>query len=173
MDKLFGKYRATVLDNTDPMQMGRLMVQVADVSNVIPVVGHAVPAFRGQSERILCDPRSRLRRVDRVRAGEPGLSHLGGLLLGSSDEVPSQALAATPDTQQVVMQTVEMNTFVISDMSGPTGGIILTSSTGAYIAINDTGITIDNGQGASIVMSDQVSASTRVHCSDLEKRREG
>ena len=36
MDKLFGKYRATVLDNTDPMQMGRLMVQVADVSNVIP-----------------------------------------------------------------------------------------------------------------------------------------
>ena len=32
----FGKYRATVLNNIDDQQMGRLMVQVADASNLLP-----------------------------------------------------------------------------------------------------------------------------------------
>jgi hypothetical protein len=36
---------------------------------------------------------------------------------------------------------------------GPTGGILLKSSSGASIAINDTGITIDNGQGATITLT--------------------
>lgn len=39
---------------------------------------------------------------------------------------------------------------VISDLPGPTGGIILTNNTGAMILINDVGITISNGQGATI-----------------------
>ena len=154
MDKLFGKYRATVLDNTAPMQMGRLMVQVADVSNVIPS-SWAMPClpFAGSQNGFYVTPAVGSGVWIEFEQGNPDYPIWVGCFWGSSDEVPSQALAATPDTQQVVMQTVEMNTFVISDMSGPTGGIILTSSTGAYIAINDTGITIDNGQGASIVMS--------------------
>ncbi len=36
MSTYYGKYRATVLDNIDPLQIGRLLVQVPDVSNVIP-----------------------------------------------------------------------------------------------------------------------------------------
>ncbi len=39
---------------------------------------------------------------------------------------------------------------VLSDLPGPTGGIMLVSSTGASILINDLGITITNGQGATI-----------------------
>jgi hypothetical protein len=42
---------------------------------------------------------------------------------------------------------------VISDVPGPTGGIMLMSTTGAMILINDVGITISNGQGASIQMT--------------------
>jgi len=34
--QFFGKYRGMVLNNIDPMQMGRIMVQVPDVSNVLP-----------------------------------------------------------------------------------------------------------------------------------------
>ena len=42
---------------------------------------------------------------------------------------------------------------MISDMPGPTGGILLKSTTGALISINEIGITISNGQGATIVMA--------------------
>jgi len=41
---------------------------------------------------------------------------------------------------------------MLSDVPGPSGGILLRSTTGAMISINDTGITISNGKGASIVM---------------------
>jgi hypothetical protein len=40
----------------------------------------------------------------------------------------------------------------VSDLPGPTGGIMLKSTTGATIIVNDTGIYIQNGKGASIVM---------------------
>jgi uncharacterized protein involved in type VI secretion and phage assembly len=154
MDKFFGKYRASVLDNADPMQMGRLMVQVADVSNVIPS-SWAMPClpFAGIQNGIYVVPAIGSGVWVEFEQGNPDYPIWVGCFWGSADEVPSLALAAPPDTQQVVLQTVEMNTVVISDVPGPTGGIILTSTSGAFIAINDTGITIDNGQGASIVMT--------------------
>ena len=34
--KYFGKYRGTVVNNIDPMQMGRIQAMVPDVSNLIP-----------------------------------------------------------------------------------------------------------------------------------------
>ena len=72
---------------------------------------------------------------------------------GSAAEVPALALAGPPALQTIVIQSVGQNTLMISDVPGPTGGILLKSSTGAMIAINDTGITISNGQGATIVLT--------------------
>jgi hypothetical protein len=63
------------------------------------------------------------------------------------------ALAAPPGLQQVVMQTTGQNTLLISDAPGPTGGILLKSTAGALISISEVGITISNGQGATIVMA--------------------
>ena len=45
-----------------------------------------------------------------------------------------------------------MNTVAVSDVPGPTGGILLKSTTGAFIMVNDTGIYIQNGKGASVTM---------------------
>jgi hypothetical protein len=42
---------------------------------------------------------------------------------------------------------------MMSDVAGPTGGILLKTPTGAPIAINDTGITLSNGKGATILMT--------------------
>ena len=42
---------------------------------------------------------------------------------------------------------------MVSDTPGPTGGIALQSSSGATISISDTGIVIDNGQGAMIELT--------------------
>jgi uncharacterized protein involved in type VI secretion and phage assembly len=143
-----------VLDNVDPMQMGRLMVQVADASNVIPS-SWAMPClpFAGIQNGFYVTPAIGAGVWIEFEQGNPDYPIWVGCFWGSADEVPDLALAAPPDTQQVVLQTVEMNTVVISDVPGPTGGIILTSTSGAFISINDTGITIDNGQGASIVMN--------------------
>jgi hypothetical protein len=51
------------------------------------------------------------------------------------------------------MQTTGQTTFMINDDPSPAGGILLKTSSGALFSINSTGITISNGQGASIVMS--------------------
>ena len=42
---------------------------------------------------------------------------------------------------------------MISDLPGPTGGILLKTTTGAMISISDIGITISNGKGAVITMT--------------------
>ncbi len=154
MDKYYGKYRATVLDNVDPMQMGRIMVQVADVSNVIPS-SWAMPClpFAGIQTGLYVLPTIGSGVWVEFEQGNSDYPIWVGGYWGSAAEVPALALAAPPSVQQVVMQTVEMNTVVISDVPGPTGGILLKSTSGALIAINDIGITIDNGQGATIVMT--------------------
>ena len=69
-----------------------------------------------------------------------------GCFWGSGAEVPPSATAVPPGTQCIVLQSVNGNMLVISDQPGPSGGILLKSSSGASIAINDTGITITNGQ---------------------------
>jgi hypothetical protein len=53
----------------------------------------------------------------------------------------------------MVLQTLGQTTFMLSDLPGPTGGILLKTTTGAMISINDVGITITNGKGATIMMN--------------------
>ncbi len=42
---------------------------------------------------------------------------------------------------------------MISDAPGPAGGILIKTLTGALISINDVGITLSNGKGATLVMT--------------------
>jgi hypothetical protein len=52
------------------------------------------------------------------------------------------------------MQTTGQNLVMVSDAppTPATGGIVLKSMSGAMIVINETGIYIDNGQGATITL---------------------
>ncbi|HTG60054.1 MAG TPA: phage baseplate assembly protein V [Terriglobia bacterium] len=154
MGSLYGKYRGTVINNVDPMQMGRLMVQVPDVSNVLPSTW-AMPCapFAGpQCGHISVPPIGASVWVE-FEQGNSDYPIWSGCFWGSAAEVPSLALAAPPGVQPIVLQTVGQNTLMISDVPGPTGGILLKSTTGAMIAINATGITISNGQGATITLT--------------------
>ena len=85
--------------------------------------------------------------------GDPDQPIWAGCWFGSAAEVPALALAAPPGVPNVVIQTQAQNTLMISDVPGPTGGILLKTTTGAMIAVNDIGITISNGKGATIVMT--------------------
>jgi uncharacterized protein involved in type VI secretion and phage assembly len=150
----FGKYRGTVLNNVDPMQKGRLMVQVPDVSGVIPSTW-AMPcfSFTGKQMGAYMLPQIGSGVWVEFEQGNPDYPIWSGAWFGSVGEVPVLALAGNPASPSVVLQTTQQNALVISDLPGPTGGIMLKSSSGATIIVNDTGIYIQNGKGASLIMT--------------------
>jgi uncharacterized protein involved in type VI secretion and phage assembly len=84
--------------------------------------------------------------------GNPDYPIWSGCWYGSAAETPALALAGNPASPNIVLQTTLQNAIVVSDLPGPTGGIMLKSTTGATIIVNDTGIYIQNGKGASLVM---------------------
>jgi len=152
--KFYGKYRGTVLNNVDPMQIGRLMVQVPDVSALIPS-SWAMPSFpiTGKQMGAYMIPQIGAGVWVEFEQGNPDYPIWSGCWYGSAAEVPALALAGNPASPNIVLQTALQNSIVISDLPGPTGGIMLKSTTGATIIVNDTGIYIQNGKGASLIMT--------------------
>lgn len=151
--KYFGKYRGMVINNIDPMQMGRLMVQVPDIS-IIPSTW-AMPCFpvTGKQMGVWVLPVIGSGVWVEFEQGNTDYPVWVGCFPGSAADVPALALAGNPVSPSIVLQTTLQNTLMISDMAGPTGGILLKTMTGAMIAINDIGITISNGKGALIAMT--------------------
>jgi uncharacterized protein involved in type VI secretion and phage assembly len=149
----FGKYRGMVLVNVDPMQMGRLQVQVPDISGLLPS-SWAMPCFpvTGKQMGMWVLPVIGAGVWVEFEQGDPDYPIWTGCFPGSTADVPALALAGNPVSPSIVLQTGLQNTLMISDMPGPAGGILLKTATGAMIAINDTGITISNGKGATIAM---------------------
>ena len=64
------------------------------------------------------------------------------------------AKAGNPADPNIIIQSLLQHSVMISDMppTPVTGGIILKSTTNAMIVVNDSGIYLDNGKGASIMM---------------------
>jgi uncharacterized protein involved in type VI secretion and phage assembly len=149
-----GKYRGMVLNNIDPMQQGRLQVQVPDVAGLIPG-SWAMPClpFTGKQMGLWAIPQIGTGVWIEFEQGNPDYPIWSGCWFGSAAEVPALALAAPPAIPNFVIQTQGQNTLMLSDVPGPTGGILLKSTTGALISINDVGITISNGKGAMITMT--------------------
>lgn len=151
--KYFGKYRGMVINNIDPMQMGRLMVQVPDIS-IIPSTW-AMPCFpvTGKQMGLWVLPVIGSGVWVEFEQGNTDYPVWVGCFPGSAADVPALALAGNPVSPSIVLQTTLQNTLMISDMAGPAGGILLKTMTGAMISINDVGITISNGKGALIAMT--------------------
>jgi uncharacterized protein involved in type VI secretion and phage assembly len=152
--KYYGKYRGTVIQNVDPLQMGRIQVMVPDVSNVIPSswAMPCLPVAGKQMGMFVLPPIGSGVWVE-FEQGEPDYPIWVGCWWGSAAEVPALALATPPPLDRIVLQTTAQNAIQISDLPGPTGGIMLKSATGALILVNDVGITISNGKGATIMMT--------------------
>jgi uncharacterized protein involved in type VI secretion and phage assembly len=152
--KFYGIYRATVVNNVDPMQMGRIMAMIPDVGSITPSTW-AMPAvpLAGKQMGTFMVPQIGAGVWIQFEAGDPDRPVWTGGWWGIAAEVPALALAGVPGDPNIVIQTTLQNAIVISDLPGPTGGIMLKSTTGATIIVNDTGIYIQNGQGASIVMT--------------------
>jgi uncharacterized protein involved in type VI secretion and phage assembly len=155
--KYYGKYRGTVINNIDPMQLGRLQVQVPDVLGLVPS-SWAVPCVplagpTGPPMGVYLVPPIGAGVWVEFEQGDPDYPIWTGCRWGAPSDIPPIALAGLPVSPSIVLQTAGQNSISISDLPGPTGGIMLKSTTGAMIVVNDIGITISNGKGATIVMT--------------------
>lgn len=155
--RYYGKYRGLVIENIDPEQIGRVMVQVPDVKGELPSswAMPCVPAAGIQSGCFIVPPIGSQVWVE-FEQGDPDYPIWTGGFWGLVADVPVFATAppAIPPGQNIVLQTTGQNMIMVSDAppSPVTGGIVLKSVSGAMIVVNETGIYISNGQGATITL---------------------
>jgi len=152
--KYFGKFRGTVINVVDPEQRGRIQVMVPDVSG-FALSSWAMPAFPigGLQMGLFSLPVPGSGVWVEFEQGDLDYPIWSGIFYGSAAEVPVMAHLVPPVVPGIVLQTVLQNGILISDVPGPTGGIMLKTTAGAMILINELGITISNGQGAMIQMT--------------------
>ena len=153
----WGKYRGIVMNNIDPLLKGRLLVQVPDVLSLTPsswaepCVPLAGPT--GPPMGVYMVPPIGAGVWVEFEQGDPEKPIWVGCRWGLPTDVPPLAHLGLPISPNIVLQTAGQNSLVISDLPGPTGGIMLKSTTGATLIVNDTGIYIQNGKGASLIMT--------------------
>jgi uncharacterized protein involved in type VI secretion and phage assembly len=155
--KFYGKYRGTVINNIDPMFSGRLMVEVPDAVGLAPSswAEPCVPlaGATGLPMGVYLVPPIGAGVWVEFEQGDVNYPIWSGCRWGSPADIPPIARLGLPISPSIVLQTAAQNTIAISDLPGPTGGIMLKSTTGALILVNDIGITISNGKGATILMT--------------------
>jgi uncharacterized protein involved in type VI secretion and phage assembly len=152
MTQYFGKYRGTVVNNIDPLQTARIQVSVPAVLGQ-GQLSWAMPCvpLAGQQTGVYLVPTIGSNVWVEFEGGDPDYPiYAGGFW--SPGEVPAVALLGLPNSPSIVLQTSGQNSLAISDVPG-TGGLMLRSASGAMITINETGIVITNGQGATITFT--------------------
>lgn len=156
--RFYGKYRATVIQNVDPEQRGRLQLIIPDVFGPIPSTwAEACTPLSGPS-----GPPMGFYIVPPIGAGvwaefeqgDPNYPIWSGCRWGAQSDIPPTARLGIPASPNIVMQTLGQHSLMLSDAppTPATGGIVLKSTTGAMIVVNDSGVYIQNGKGASITL---------------------
>ena len=156
--RFWGKYQGTVVQNIDPEFRGRIMCTV-------PAVLGLTPSNWCEACAPLAGPTGPPRGVYLVppigaavwvefEGGDPQRPIWSGCRWGAQSDIPPLARLGNPADPNIVIQSLLQHSIMISDMppSPATGGIILKSTTGAMIVVNDSGIYLSNGKGAIMTM---------------------
>lgn len=164
-NRYYGKYRGTVVDNHDLEQRGRILATVPDVQGLVPTTwAHPCVPMAGKQQGAFLLPQIGSAVWIEFEQGNPNHPIWIGGFWGVFAEVPSSALMPPlPGGDNIVFQTTLQHAVIISDAlplpvqalppapaPAGTGGIILKSPSGAFIVVNDAGIFINNGKGASV-----------------------
>jgi Type VI secretion system/phage-baseplate injector OB domain len=143
--KFWGKYRGTVVNNIDPEQRGRLIVMVPDVLTLVPSTW-AEPCTplagpTGPPMGVYLVPPIGAGVWVEFEQGDPDYPIWVGCRWGASSDIPTLAKAGLPVSPSIILQTAGQNCIVISDVPGPTGGIMLRCA-GSTLTITQTGISM-------------------------------
>jgi len=147
MTGFLSKYRGTVENNIDPMQLGRIQVSVPSVlgegrmSWAMPCVPYAGPGVG-----FFAIPPTGANVWVEFEGGDLDYPIWSGCFWGVG-EVP-----AMPAIAEMKVLKTDMGTITINDLPG-VGGITIETATGMKIEITALGIEITNGQGASIKLT--------------------
>ena len=157
--RYYGKYRATVLDNQDPLLQARLMLQVQDVLGDVPSTW-ALPCLPavGKQMGVFVLPAMGSTVWAEFEQGNPDYPIWVGGFWGSAAEVPPLAVAAPPGLQNILLQTTGQNSLWITDLPGPTGGIVLKSGASMLI-VNDSGIFLTSGAASITLIGNTVAVN--------------
>jgi hypothetical protein len=165
--KLYGKYRGTVISNIDPMKKGRILAEVPDALSFIPStwVEACLPlaGMTGLAMGTYFVPPIGAAVWIEFEKGDVNHPIWTGCRIASTADVPLSSQLVIPPLSGIALETTLKNAVLISDLppsvpppimppSPTTGGIVLKSTTGASIVVNDVGIFISNGKGATIMM---------------------
>ena len=147
--RFFGKFRGKVVNSADPLSLGRVQAIVPDVTGS-SLTEWAMPCF----------PVAGMCMVPAVGAnvwiefekGDLDYPIWTGCFYIDEGEIPALD-AALPGGSVITMETAGQNRIAISDLPGANGGVVLASASGATVIVNDTGIYITNGKGASLALT--------------------
>lgn len=153
-----GLYRGTVAVNVDPEMRGRLQLLIPDVLSFVPSTWAepctplSGPTGPGMGVYMVPPPGAAVWVM--FEHGEVDKPVWMGCRFDIASDVPAMAKLGNPADPSIVIASLLQNQLIISDLppTPKTGGIVLQSTTGATLVVNDSGIYIDNGKGASIDM---------------------
>ena len=157
--RYYGKYRGMVIDNLDPMQIGRIMAQIPDVLGETPSswAMPCVPAAGTQAGCFIVPPIGSQVWME-FEQGDPDYPIWTGGFWGLVADIPLLATAPPPVIppglgQNIVLQTTGQNTLALSDAAPTpaTGGIVLKAPGGPMLVVNDTGIYLTAGPGLASI----------------------
>jgi uncharacterized protein involved in type VI secretion and phage assembly len=152
-----GKFRGRVVDNNDPLRIGRITVKVPDVLGdetstwALP----CLPFTGSQAGQFVVPPPGAGVWVE-FEQGDPSFPIWTGCWYGAADELPPDAQAELQQAspfKPVVVQTPGAHKIVMSDVPGLEHGILLQAKDGAYIRITEETVIIANGAGAKITLT--------------------
>ena len=144
-EKFYGKYRGTVINNIDPMNEGRLLVQVPDVLGLF-ISSWAQPCvpFGGIETGMYVIPQLKAGVWVEFEQGSPDKPIWVGCFWGTAAEVPKTGFMATPGLPVFIVQTPAQNAISVHDSPIPpnkTGGVLLKTASSS-ISIGNDGVTI-------------------------------
>src|SRR5262249_17811802 len=117
--KYYGKYRAQVLNNVDPLQIGRVQVSVPGVSGLAPR-RWAMPCLpiSGINNGVFAVPTIGAGVWVEFEQGNPDHPIWVGGYWGVIAETPTLAKTVPPAVPGITMQTLTLNGVVINDTPG-------------------------------------------------------
>jgi uncharacterized protein involved in type VI secretion and phage assembly len=145
MSPFLGKFRGTVANNLDPLQLGRVQIVVPSVLGASRL-SWAMPCtpYGGPGVGLFAVPPVGASIWVEFENGDPDFPIWTGCFWDQSSDVP-----ASPALAEIKVLKTDTATFTLDDTPG-VGGVTIETTAGMKIVMNAQGIEISNGQGATV-----------------------